>query len=72
MFVSTSFLSLYAATWSPSAQPREAPMRTFINGPGGEECIAPWAQAESAAAALPGSGDSGGGLPPPTRAPWAK
>ena len=68
----------FAATWTPSAQPREAPERTFINGPGGEECIAPWAQAGSAAAP-PGSGGSGGGaggaggaVLPPTRAPWAK
>ena len=74
-----SFLSphrfSFAATWTPSAQPREAPERTFINGPGGEECIAPWAQAGSAAAP-PGSGGSGGGaggaVLPPTRAPWAK
>ena len=68
------FGTIFAATWTPSAQPREAPERTFINGPGGEECIAPWAQAGSAAPA--GSGGSvdgaGGAALPPTRAPWAK
>lgn len=68
------FGTLFQATWTPSAQPREAPERTFINGPGGEECIAPWAQAGSAAPA--GSGGSidraGGSVLPPTRAPWAK
>lgn len=63
------------ATWTPSAQPLQAPERTFINGPGGEECIAPWAQADSfssVGSASEGGVGAGTGLPPPTKAPWAK
>ena len=69
-----SSLIIILATWTPSALPREAPERTFINGPGGEECIAPWAQADLSSSIGPASeveGTTRTGLPP-TRAPWAK
>eukprot|EP00565_Helicotheca_tamesis_P006363 CAMPEP_0185728202 /NCGR_PEP_ID=MMETSP1171-20130828/3634_1 /TAXON_ID=374046 /ORGANISM="Helicotheca tamensis, Strain CCMP826" /LENGTH=468 /DNA_ID=CAMNT_0028396881 /DNA_START=52 /DNA_END=1458 /DNA_ORIENTATION=+ len=75
------FGNIFKATWKPSQKPREAPTRTFINGPNGDECVAPWAQNNSGGrdirgggvAAAPGSGGAGaGGMPPPTRAPWAK
>ncbi|KAL9183507.1 hypothetical protein ACHAXT_004363 [Thalassiosira profunda] len=68
------FGKIFRADWTPSRKmPLEAPKRTFINGPMGEECIAPWA--------IEGNGGDGSnassppGLPggmPPTRAPWAK
>jgi len=51
-----------SATWKASQKPREAPTRTFLNGPDG---VAPWAQGTP-----PGNG--GAGMMPPTRAPWAK
>jgi len=83
------FGALFKATWTPSQPPREAPTRTFINGPGGEECIAPWAQPDPGLGPSngsmppmqapwsrnPGTGTGrgrSGGLPPTTRAPWAK
>ena len=68
------FGKIFSASWTPSRKtPLEAPKRTFINGPGGEECIAPWAMGG-------GNGNGGAGPPsngfpggmPPTRAPWAK
>ena len=38
------FGKIFSASWTPSRKtPLEAPTRTFINGPMGEECIAPWA-----------------------------
>ncbi|KAL7542940.1 hypothetical protein ACHAXR_012226 [Thalassiosira sp. AJA248-18] len=77
------FGKLFSATWSPSRKtPLEAPKRTFINGPMGEECIAPWAYGDQSGRG--GGVDAGasvgrrpapsshlGGMPP-TRAPWAK
>ncbi|KAL7527354.1 hypothetical protein ACHAWF_002145, partial [Thalassiosira exigua] len=38
------FGDVFEASWVPSRKaPPEAPRRTFVNGPMGEECIAPWA-----------------------------
>ena len=55
------FGKIFNADWEPSRQtPLEAPTKTFVNGPMGEECIAPWASNTSS------------NMPPPTRAPWAK
>lgn len=71
------FGTLFKATWTPSQLPREAPAHTFINGPGGDECIAPWAAGGAAATggtrgAVNGPEESVGGVPPPpTRAPWS-
>ena len=63
------FGTMFAADWTPSPGPPEAPSRTFAGGPppgGGAmppPTRAPWA----------GSGAAGPGPPmPPTRAPWAK
>mmetsp|Transcript_45618 Transcript_45618/g.68819 ORF Transcript_45618/g.68819 Transcript_45618/m.68819 type:complete len:412 (-) Transcript_45618:227-1462(-) len=56
------FGNIFKATWKASQKPREAPTRTFLNGPDG---VAPWAQGTP-----PGNG--GAGMMPPTRAPWAK
>eukprot|EP00586_Coscinodiscus_wailesii_P019570 CAMPEP_0172507786 /NCGR_PEP_ID=MMETSP1066-20121228/206503_1 /TAXON_ID=671091 /ORGANISM="Coscinodiscus wailesii, Strain CCMP2513" /LENGTH=462 /DNA_ID=CAMNT_0013285469 /DNA_START=88 /DNA_END=1476 /DNA_ORIENTATION=+ len=58
------FGNIFKANWTPSQEPRTAPTRTFINGPHGDECIAPWA--------VQRSGANVGMIPPPTRAPWAK
>jgi len=67
------FGNIFKATWTPSPNPRatnqQPPMIHFINGPGGEECIAPWSatpewnRSSSAAPVLPDA---------TTRAPWAK
>mmetsp|Transcript_22943 Transcript_22943/g.35324 ORF Transcript_22943/g.35324 Transcript_22943/m.35324 type:complete len:418 (-) Transcript_22943:29-1282(-) len=60
------FGKIFEANWSPSKAPPTAPKQNFINGPGGDECVAPWAIA-------PGSDASNNSqLPGPTRAPWAK
>ena len=57
------FGKIFSADWEPSRKtPLEAPTKTFVNGPMGEECIAPWASNTSTDVSMP----------PPTRAPWAK
>mmetsp|Transcript_25690 Transcript_25690/g.37878 ORF Transcript_25690/g.37878 Transcript_25690/m.37878 type:complete len:429 (+) Transcript_25690:203-1489(+) len=60
------FGNIFQATWSPSQKPPTAPERTFINGPFGDECIAPWANNS------PTDPPSSSAVLPPTRAPWAK
>ncbi|KAL7477049.1 hypothetical protein ACHAW6_002868 [Cyclotella cf. meneghiniana] len=76
------FGKIFCANWSPSRKgPLEAPQWTFINGPMGDECIAPWAygnnsinedpQGDGSLHRRASSGSSLGGIPP-TRAPWAK
>jgi hypothetical protein len=74
------FGKIFNASWTPSKKgPLEAPKWTFINGPMGDECIAPWAvndvsQGGGGVNRRDNSGSSGcypGGMPP-TRAPWAK
>ena len=79
------FGNIFSANWTPSKKgPLEAPKWTFINGPMGDECIAPWAiggknidTRSQGGAELDrrASSSSGSGYPrgmPPTRAPWAK
>lgn len=78
------FGKIFSANWTPSKKgPLEAPKWTFINGPMGDECIAPWAYAnngnntEQTGNGIDRRSSSGsnsgypGGMPP-TRAPWAK
>ena len=70
------FGKIFSASWTPSrTTPLEAPTRTFINGPMGDECIAPWAYSsggeDSSSSRLPPPTKHPGGMPP-TRAPWAK
>uniref|UniRef100_A0A7S4JW24 Serine/threonine-protein phosphatase 2A activator n=1 Tax=Odontella aurita TaxID=265563 RepID=A0A7S4JW24_9STRA len=69
------FGTLFKATWTPSQRPREAPTQTFINGPGGDECIAPWAAGSVVGRNNMDGGSEdeivGGVPPPPTRAPWS-
>lgn len=73
------FGKIFSANWTPSRKtPPEAPKRTFINGPMGEECIAPWAYGGGSGSPggvnqerRPPPTDHPGGMPP-TRAPWAK
>lgn len=70
------FGKIFSATWSPSRKaPLEAPKRTFVNGPMGEVCVAPWAHGgrgggDPSAQRRPAPINPGG--MPPTRAPWAK
>ena len=68
------FGKIFNASWHSSrTTPLEAPTRTFINGPMGEECIAPWAYSsggEDISRVSPPNHHPGG--MPPTRAPWAK
>jgi len=60
------FGKIFNADWEPSRKvPLEAPTKTFVNGPMGEECIAPWASNTN-------TDVSSSSMPPPTRAPWAK
>ena len=69
------FGKIFSANWTPSRGPQEAPTRTFINGPMGDECIAPWAsKAGGSNNAQSGNGGNSRypGSMPPTRAPWAK
>ncbi|KAL7430064.1 hypothetical protein ACHAXH_003564 [Discostella pseudostelligera] len=67
------FGKIFSASWTPSrTAPLEAPTRTFVNGPMGEECIAPWAYSGGEdSRQLPPPQNYPGGMPP-TRAPWAK
>jgi hypothetical protein len=74
------FGKIFNADWTPSKKgPLEAPKWTFINGPMGDECIAPWAvdnasQGKGGDYGRESSGSSScypGGMTP-TRAPWAK
>jgi len=73
------FGKIFSANWTPSRKtPLEAPKRTFINGPMGEECIAPWSYGNGSGSPgganqkhRPPPTDHPGGMPP-TRAPWAK
>eukprot|EP00804_Cyclotella_cryptica_P012197 CCRYP_009885-RB/>CCRYP_009885-RB protein AED:0.21 eAED:0.22 QI:0/0/0/1/0/0/5/0/377 len=77
------FGKIFSANWSPSRKgPLEAPQWTFINGPMGDECIAPWAYGNNGSNESPQGGEnihgrtnsnvSSLGPMPPTRAPWAK
>lgn len=60
------FGKMFEANWSPSQAPPTAPRQNFINGIGGDECVAPGAVASGADAGKSSQ------LPGPTRAPWAK
>lgn len=51
------FGTIFCANWTPSKKAPEAPKWNFINGPMGEECIAPWAVRDREG----GSGAAGGG-----------
>ena len=78
------FGKIFSADWTPSKKrPPEAPKWTFVNGPMGDECIAPWAYGSKSNDKDtnegnhngPNSSGSTSGYPggmPPTRAPWAK
>ena len=67
------FGNIFSASWTPSrTTPLEAPTRTFVNGPMGEECIAPWAYSGGEDRRPPPPPQSYPGGMPPTRAPWAK
>ena len=55
------FGKIIAANWTPSRKaPLEAPKWTFINGPGGDECIAPWAISGNNAVGVGGAVGSAG------------
>eukprot|EP00970_Alexandrium_tamarense_P005679 scaffold932_cov207-Alexandrium_tamarense.AAC.31 len=55
------FGKIFAANWTPSRKaPLEAPKWTFINGPGGDECIAPWAISGNNAVRVGGAVGSAG------------
>jgi len=64
------FGNIFKATWIASEAP-VAPTRTFINGPGGEECIAPWAQNNVSETRSRPRTPPSPELGPGTRAPWA-
>lgn len=78
------FGKIFSANWKPSRkEPLEAPKWTFINGPNGDEAIAPWAYGNNSNNEEPhgdslehrASSNSSSSFPggmPPTRAPWAK
>ncbi|KAL7473469.1 hypothetical protein ACHAXS_013960 [Conticribra weissflogii] len=71
------FGKIFSAGWTPSMKAPEAPKWNFVNGPMGDECIAPWAMNRGETG---GGGGAGATIPPtnypggmpPTRAPWAK
>ena len=64
------FGNIFKANWNPSRKtPLVAPTRAFINGPMGDECIAPWAYVDDSGR---GGGAGGGSSVPSGHTPTAK